>query len=104
MTRLEYILTHYLGPAQGHGIDKGVSYWLCPKCGEDAFKTRPHKPPLPDRAKCWNSQCNFWGDALDMVRHFQPELTDKEQLAMRWQLLLAYRVYVEQQKQTAAHA
>lgn len=96
MTRLEFILTHYLGPAKGTGSEPGVSYWFCPKCGHDTFHTLPHKPPLKDRAKCHNSACGFRGDDADMIKYFQPELTDyNDRLAVRWKLIQAWEKYKE---------
>jgi hypothetical protein len=72
MTVLEHLLTKYLGkPRSSSG--GGVSYWLCPVCDHDSFHTLPDKPQFKHRAKCWNPECKFGGDALDMLKEFHPD-------------------------------
>lgn len=74
LTLLQYVLSQpeYLGSPSSANVS-GVSYWRCPVCLEDTFHTFPHKPPHRDRAKCWNSECNFSGDLADMLKEFHPE-------------------------------
>jgi hypothetical protein len=71
-TPLEYLLAHYLGTRLRGGAP-GVSFWPCPVCGSESFRTLPDKPGMKHRAKCRNPDCEFRGDAADMMRHFHPD-------------------------------
>jgi hypothetical protein len=64
MTLLEYVAEKLLGPSDRYG------YWDCPRCGKHKFHCKPHKPPHPDKFKCF--ACDFWGDEFDLLRHFFP--------------------------------
>lgn len=78
-TLLEYLLACYLGSPLRRGAE-GVSYWPCPVCGHESFHTLPHKPAFKHRAKCWNPECGFRGDAADMLKEFHPDTTYNERL------------------------
>ena len=70
MTLLQYILTGYLGRPAGTGKAPGVSYWPCPRCGKDHFRTLPAHPRYKHRAKCHG--CGLLEDAAGIVRLFCP--------------------------------
>ena len=73
MSFLEYILSRYLGrPTSSRG--GGVSYWPCPKCEHPSFHTMPLKEGFKHRARCWSSECDFRGDAADMLKVLRPDL------------------------------
>lgn len=92
-TLLEHILTKYLGkPRCSRG--NGVSYWLCPICEHDSFHTMPSNPRFKDRAKCWNPECGFRGDAIDMLKEFHPDESYNE----RDDRLVFFRMEWEQRK------
>lgn len=78
-TILEYLLSRYLGKPR-RWTNEGRSYWPCPVCGHDSFHTLPDKPGLKHRAKCWNRECGFRGDAADMLKEFHPDTTYNERL------------------------
>jgi hypothetical protein len=91
-TVLEYILIQYLGkPTRTRG--NGESEWSCPQCGAARFHTLPIKPPFKHRAKCWNSDCDFRGDAADMLKEFHPDenygdrILRLEQFEREWESL-----------------
>jgi hypothetical protein len=84
-TYLEYLLTHYLGTPT-RVLGNGVSYWPCPLCKHASFHTLPDKPQFQHRAKCWNAECGFRGNAADMVKEFHPDENYNERLDRIYQL------------------
>jgi hypothetical protein len=97
MTFLEFLLTKYLGKANGTGESNGVSYWDCPVCEHDTFHTLPDKPPMKHRARCHNSECRFGGDAADMLKQFH----QREPWGDRRERLASIELEFEQLKQDA---
>jgi hypothetical protein len=75
-TLLEFILTQLIGPAK-RTKGNGESFWDCPRCGAKRFHTLPDKPLFKHRARCWNSECGFGGDALDMLKEFYPDYSER---------------------------
>jgi len=84
MTFFEFLCEHLLGPPWDER-GGGESYFDCPECGGSRFHTRPQKAGYKDRVSCW--ACGWWGDEMDLLRHFFP----RETYAKRQQRLTSIR-------------
>lgn len=84
MTFLEFVCRDLMGPPV---VGK---CWRCPFCDspKPSFSVRPPKGDLPIKFKC--HRCQEWGDQLDFMRLFYPEVSAPQRYRMLRELKREY--------------
>lgn len=75
MSLLIHVITSHFGDPDHRSLS-GECYWTCIECGSGRWGTRPPRPGMKDRWRCWS--CGSWGDERDFLRLVHPEWTGEE--------------------------